>query len=68
MAKKAKIHTEKIESSNIIKANFFGERVLCDETQESRQLYDLSRFGEIKEGKIQYSLARSPPVFDPFST
>ncbi len=56
MAKKAKIHTEKIESSNIIKANFFGERVLCDETQESRQLYDSSRFGELKEGKIQYSL------------
>src|SRR3989344_7892978 len=56
MIKKAKLPIEKTQDSSVIMAEFLGERVLCSETQESRQLYDASRFGELKEGKIQYSL------------
>ena len=36
-----------------------GQRVVSDETDASRNLYDQSRFGEIKERKIQYSLVEA---------
>ncbi|MCX6711858.1 MAG: tRNA-intron lyase [Candidatus Woesearchaeota archaeon] len=39
-----------------IKAVFSREKVFAEETNESRELYEQSRFGELKEGKIQYSL------------
>jgi tRNA-intron endonuclease len=39
-----------------IKAVFSREKVFAEETQESKELYEQSRFGELKEGKIWYSL------------
>lgn len=56
MTKKLKLGQEKTQDSIIIIGTFLGERVVCDEGQESRQLYDSGRFGELKEGKVQYSL------------
>jgi len=43
-------------SEDKIKAVFSREKVFAEETQESKELYEQSRFGELREGKIQYSL------------
>lgn len=39
-----------------VKAIFSRERILAEDGNEVRDLYDSSRFGEPKEGKFQYSL------------
>ena len=39
-----------------IKAIFDRERVIAEAKDLAQELYDQSRFGELKEGKIQYSL------------
>ncbi|MBS3147121.1 tRNA-intron lyase [Candidatus Woesearchaeota archaeon] len=36
-----------------------GQRVISKEAEGAKLLYDQSRFGEIKDGKIQYSLVES---------
>lgn len=56
MTKKLKVDQEKLGADGVITASFLGERVVCEETQEARALYESSRFGELKEGKVQYSL------------
>src|SRR3989338_6206508 len=50
---------EKADSINAIKSNFANERVLADLNDDSRNLYDQSRFGEPYENKIQYSLVEA---------
>lgn len=47
---------EKIKKAKKIKAILARERVIADATSEAKELYDQSRFGELKEGKFQYSL------------
>ncbi|MBI2671245.1 tRNA-intron lyase [Candidatus Woesearchaeota archaeon] len=47
------------EESKLIESQFIGERVIADDTSESRQLYDQSRFGELKDNKIRYSLVEA---------
>ncbi|MBU4501832.1 MAG: tRNA-intron lyase [Nanoarchaeota archaeon] len=42
-----------------IKATFGRERVTADAEGLAKELYDQSRFGELKEGKIQYSLVEA---------
>tara|TARA_Y100000310_G_C20579210_1_gene762110 strand:+ start:608 stop:1162 length:555 start_codon:yes stop_codon:yes gene_type:complete len=39
-----------------IKAMLTQERVISEDCPKSRELYDKSRFGELKEGKFNYSL------------
>ncbi len=39
-----------------IEALFTRERVISEDNPESRTLFDTSRFGELKEGKFNYSL------------
>lgn len=50
MAKEAKKRVKKI------KAIFTRERILAEDTNAARELYNSSRFGEPKEGKLQYVL------------
>ncbi len=64
--KKAKLKKEekpveqiKEENKININATLIGERVIADETTDTKSLYDQSRFGELKEGKIQYSLVEA---------
>ena len=42
-----------------IKATLVGERVITDYENDAKSLYDQSRFGELKEGKLQYSLVEA---------
>jgi len=49
-------NTEEIKSTEKFDVLLTGQRVVSDENDASRNLYDQSRFGEIKDGKIQYSL------------
>ncbi len=42
-----------------IKAAFDRERVTAEAEGLAKELYDQSRFGELKEGKIQYSLVEA---------
>lgn len=42
-----------------IKAVFDRERVIAEAEGLAKELYDQSRFGEFKEGKIQYSLVEA---------
>jgi len=47
---------EKIDKFTI---NICGEKITSDDSKESKMLYDQSRFGEIKDNKILYSLVES---------
>src|SRR3989344_6758866 len=49
------IEEEKFTKKKVI-ANLAGERVLSEDAEESRELYNLSRFGEPFGKKYQYSL------------
>ncbi len=53
------IKKAKEEETTKFNTLFSGERVIADDTQESRMLYDQSRFGELKDGKIKYSLVEA---------
>ncbi len=46
----------KQEEFNKFQINMVGERLIAEDKQESRNLYDQSRYGEIKDNKVQYSL------------
>src|SRR3989338_8266130 len=50
---------EEKESIVVIKSSFASERVLAELNNESRNLYDTSRFGEPFGDKIQYSLVEA---------
>ena len=52
-------NTEETKSTEKFDVVLTGQRVVSDETDASRNLYDQSRFGEIKERKIQYSLVEA---------
>ena len=47
---------EKEEIKVFIKAELTGARIIAEDNQESRALYDQSRFGEPADNKMQYSL------------
>ncbi len=38
---------------------FSGERIIAEDRGEATELYNQGRFGELKEGKIQYSLVEA---------
>src|SRR3989344_1087430 len=44
------------EPKGKIKALLATEKVIAEDTVDSHTLYDQSRFGEIKDGKVHYSL------------
>jgi len=47
----------KIKSKEVkIKADFSRQRIISEEKGAAKELYNQSRFGEPKDGKIQYSL------------
>ena len=50
---------EETEVKEKIKATFARERVLAPDGGSARELYDQSRFGELKEGKVNYSLVEA---------
>ena len=57
--KKAKTETEK-KAVKIAKAIYAKERVLAESSDETRELYDKSRFGSMQDdGKLQLSLLES---------
>ena len=49
---------EEKKEIKIIDAVFARERVFSD-SEEAKQLYEQSRFGELKENKVQYSLVEA---------
>lgn len=51
--------TEKSEKQEKIQATFDRERVIAEAEGSAKELYDQSRFGELKEGKVQYSLVEA---------
>jgi len=55
MVKKDKEQEEKMEGKSF-NANIVGERILADECDEARLLYDQGRYGEFLDRKFQYSL------------
>ena len=55
MVKKDKEQEEKMEGKSF-NANIVGERILADECDEARLLYDQGRYGEFLDKKFQYSL------------
>ena len=57
MAKKKQEITEfKEEKLTKFNINLIGERLIAEDKEEAHNVYDQSRYGEIKEDKIQYSL------------
>ena len=58
MVKKDKEQEEKMEGKSF-NANIVGERILADECDEARALYDSSRYGEPLDKKFQYSFIES---------
>lgn len=58
MPKKKVEHKEEVKVEQIKKfdINLIGERLIAQDGGEARALYDQSRFGELKDNKIQYSL------------
>lgn len=50
---------KKIAAKDRIKAVLQGERVIAKDKGPARELYDQSRFGEPKEGNIQYALVEA---------
>jgi len=65
--KKHKVHEEIKEEKQEIKEEKFtkfsidlvGERLIAEDKEESRNLYDQSRYGEIKDNKVQYSFVEA---------
>lgn len=51
-----KIQEEEQKEENKIEVELAGERVFAEENNETRNLYDSSRFGELVGKKFQYSL------------
>ncbi len=43
------------EESKVLNAKFVSERIIAENSDEVRTLYDSSRFGELKDNRIQYS-------------
>ena len=59
MAKKKKVEEVKEVKGEQVKKftiNLVGERLISQDGGEARSLYDQSRYGELKDNKIQYSL------------
>jgi tRNA-intron endonuclease, archaea type len=48
----------------IIKATFGEEFVITEDSDEARELYNQSRFGELKKGKVQLSLLEAYYLFE----
>ena len=65
--KKHKVHEEIKEEKQEIKEEKFakfnidliGERLIAEDKQEARNLYDQSRYGELKDNKVQYSFVEA---------
>src|SRR3989344_1405066 len=47
------------EKKEKIKALLLGERVISDDNDTTKEIYEQSRFGEPKDGKIQYALVEA---------
>ena len=54
---KKKAQETKEEKINKFNISLIGERLIAEDKHEAHNLYDQSRYGEIVDGKIQYSLA-----------
>ncbi len=55
---KKKQETNEVKEEKFIKFNIelVGERLIAEDKHEAHNLYDQSRYGEIKDNKVQYSL------------
>jgi len=53
LAEKTEVKEEKFTRFEI---SLVGERLIAEDKNESHNLYDQSRYGEIKDNKVQYSL------------
>ncbi len=53
---KKKAQETKEEKINKFNISLIGERLIAEDKHEAHNLYDQSRYGEIVDGKIQYSL------------
>jgi tRNA-intron endonuclease len=58
MAKK-KVDEVKGEQLKKFKINLVGDRLIAEDKHEAHNLYDQSRYGEIRDNKIQYSLVEA---------
>ena len=47
-----------------VRALFSREKIITEDSNESRALYDQSRFGELQEGKFYYSLVEGLYLLD----
>lgn len=56
MAKKKVTEVKEEKEIKKFTINLIGERLIAQDGGEARSLYDQSRFGELKDNKIQYSL------------
>lgn len=59
LPKKEETSKEEKVSEEVIKGSFANERVLAELNDNSRSLYDQSRYGEPYENKMQYSLVEA---------
>lgn len=55
MTKNKKVEEVKQEENKKFLINLIGERLIAQDGGEARSLYDQSRYGELKDNKIQYS-------------
>jgi len=56
MTKKKKIEEEpEVKEEKFFNAELIGERIIAEECDEARELYDQNRYGEQLEKKFQYS-------------
>jgi len=54
------LYMQKKENSNdIFEVHLIGENLVSEQNQLNRQLYDQSRFGEVKDNKLRYSLVEA---------
>ena len=54
--KKQEIQEVKEEKFTKFNISLVGERLIAEDKHEAHNLYEQSRYGEVKDNKIQYSL------------
>ncbi|MEK6907566.1 MAG: tRNA-intron lyase [Nanoarchaeota archaeon] len=59
MSKKKVQETKTEEKFKKFNINLVGDRLIADDKHEAHNLYDQSRYGEITDNKIQYSLVEA---------
>ena len=59
MAKKEKVEDKEEKELKKVKASFANETVIAEDSEETKELYESSRYGEPSSGRIRYALVEA---------